>query len=80
MYIPVITENIMISCDADSALWNYNPTGVSPQINSQPNPVMIDLFTLQYAITYFCTNTNIYNNKVIVKSVTLKSYSELCSD
>ena len=79
MYIPVITENIMISCDADSALWNYNPTGLSPQSNV-PNPVTIDLFTLQYATDYFCTNMDISNYRVIVKSVTLKAYGELGSD
>ena len=79
MYILVITENVMISCDADSALSNYDPTGLSLQSNI-PNPVTIDLFTLQYAITYFCTNTDIYNYRVIVKSVTLKAYGELCSD
>ena len=79
MYIPVMTENVMISCDADSALWSYHPTGLSPQSNV-PNPVMIDLFTLQYAITYFCTNTDMYNYRVIVKMVTLKAYGELCSN
>ena len=73
-----MTENVSISCDADSALWNYH-TGVSLQSNI-PSPVTIDLFTLQYAITYFCTNTDFYNHRVIVKSVTLKAYGELCSD
>ena len=79
LYIPVMTENVSISCDADMALWNYIPTGVSLQSNV-PNPETIDVFTLQYATTYFCTNTDIYNYRVIVKSVTLKSYGELGSD
>eukprot|EP00800_Vazella_pourtalesii_P003166 TRINITY_DN131_c0_g1_i4.p1 TRINITY_DN131_c0_g1~~TRINITY_DN131_c0_g1_i4.p1 ORF type:complete len:543 (-),score=119.79 TRINITY_DN131_c0_g1_i4:298-1926(-) len=73
VYIPVMTENVMISCDADSALWNYSPTGLSPQ-SDVPNPLTIDLFTLQYATTYFCTNTDIYNDRIIVKMVTLKAY------
>ena len=36
--MPVMTENVLVSCDADNALWNYNPTGVSPQ-SDVPNPV-----------------------------------------
>ena len=74
-----MTENVLVSCDADNALWNYNPTGVSPQ-SDVPNPVTIDLFTIQYAIGYSCTNEDINNNRVIVKSVTLKAYGELCSN
>ena len=76
VYIPVMTENVMISCDADMALWDYNPTGISQQTNI-PNPLMIDLFTLQYAAYYYCTDVNINNKKVVVKSVRLRAYGEL---
>ena len=79
MYVPVMTENVSINCDAEVAEWNYDPTGVSLQTNI-PSPVTIDLLTTQYAITYFCTNTDIYNYRIIAKSVTLKAYGELCSD
>ena len=72
-----MTENILISCDGDNALWNYRPTGIPEQ--RKPNPVTIDLFTLQYATGYSCTDEDINNDRVIVKSVTLKAYGELCS-
>ena len=74
-----MTENVMISCDANSALWNYHPTGVSPQSNV-PNPATIDLVTLQYVITYFCTNTDINQYRAIVKYISLKAYGELGSN
>ena len=74
-----MTENVVISCDADMALWNYNPSGISQQTDV-PNPVMIDLFTIQYATDYSCTNMGINNRRVIVNTVTLKAYGELCSD
>ena len=79
VYIPVMTENVIISYDADMALWNYNPTDISQQTNI-PNPLMIDLFTLQYAITYFCTDVNINNKKVVVMRVRLYAYGGLYSD
>ena len=74
-----MTENVMISCDADMALWSYNPTGISQQTNI-PNPLMIDLFTLQYGINYFCTDVDINNRRVIVNRVRLRAYGELYSD
>ena len=79
VYIPVMTENVMISCDADMALWSYNPTGISQQTNI-PNPLMIDLFTIQYDTVYFCTDVNINNERVTVKAVRLRAYGELYSD
>ena len=79
VYIPVMTENVIISCDADMALWNYNPAGISQQTNI-PNPLIIDLFTLQYATVYFCTDVNINNRRVIVNAITLRAYGELYSD
>ena len=66
----------MISCNADMALWIYNPAGISYKINI-PNPLMIDLFTLQYATDYYCTNVDTKNRRVIVKRVTLRAYGEL---
>ena len=69
----------MISCDADMALWSYSPTGISQQTNI-PNPLMIDLFTIQYATAYFCTDVDINNRRVIVKTVRLRAYGELYSD
>ena len=69
----------MISCDADMALWSYNPTGISQQTNI-PNPLMIDLFTIQYAIAYFCTDLNINNRRVIVNTIKLEAYGELYSN
>ena len=74
-----MTENVVISCDANLVLWNYNPTGVAQRTNVA-NPVMIDLFTIQYATDYSCTNMDINNWRVIVSSVTLRAYGELCSD
>ena len=79
MYVPVMTENVMISCDADSALWNYFPIAV-PVLTNESNPVTIDLFTLQYATGYSCTDENINNNRKIVKYISLMAYGELCSD
>ena len=69
----------MISCDADMALWSYTPTNISQQTNI-PNPLMIDLFTLQYATVYSCTDVNINNRRDIVNGVTLRIYGELYSD
>ena len=66
----------MISCDADLALWNYNPTGISQQTNI-PNPRIINVFTIQYATDYSCTDVNINNKRVIVKNVELRAYGEL---
>ena len=74
-----MTENVVISCDADTALWYYNPDGLTLQANIA-NPVMIDLFTIQYATAYICTNVDINNWRVTVSSVTLRAYGELCSD
>ena len=74
-----MTGNVVISCDADMAKWNYNPSYISQQTDV-PNPVMIDLFTIQYAAGYSCTNVGINNRRVIVNTVTLKAYGELCSD
>ena len=79
VYIPVMTENVIISCDADMALWTYNPTDISQQTDI-PNPLMIDLFTLQYGIDYFCTDVNINNKRVLVNIVILYAYGELYSD
>ena len=74
-----MTENIIISCDADMAKWIYRPTGLTEQTDV-PNPVLIDLFTIQYATGYSCTNVDVNNKRVIVNTVTLKAYGELCSD
>ena len=79
VYIPVMTENVMISCDADMALWTYSPTDISQQ-TSIPNPLMIDLFTIQNATDYYCTDVNINNERIIVNRVTLRAYGELYSD
>ena len=73
-----MTENVVISCDADTALWSYNPTGVAQQTNVA-NPVMIDIFTIQYATAYSCTSVGI-NGRVTVSSVALRAYGELRSD
>ena len=79
VYIPVMTENVMISCDVDIALWNYNPTDISQQ-TSIPNPLMIDLFTIQYAVVYYCTDVDINNMRLNVKTITLRAYGELYND
>ena len=68
----------MISCDADMALWTYYPTGISQQTDI-PNPLMIDLYTIQYAIVYFCIGM-INNERVTVNAITLRAYGELYSD
>ena len=78
VYIPVMTENVMISCDADMALWSYDPT-IQLQTNIT-NPLTIDLFTIQFVTYYFCTDVDINDRRVAVKSVTLRAYGELYSD
>ena len=79
VYIPVMTENVMISCDADMALWTYSLAGISQQTNI-PNPLMLDLFIIQYDTDYFCTDVDINNERALVNIVRLRAYGELYSD
>ena len=66
-----MTESVAISCDAEGGEWYYygqtgtTHTGVS-------NPLTIDLFTIEYAIHFYCrkrwSSTSVFRT---VHSVTL---------
>ena len=52
-----MTENVVISCDAEGGEWDYiGQTGTT--LNGVANPVTIDLFTIEYAGNFYCKSAS----------------------
>ena len=62
--IPVMTENVILNCDAESAEWAYSQT-------LRQNPLTLDLYTKMYAKIFYCTNMDTTTSRRVVHSVTL---------
>ena len=63
--IPVMTENVVLYCDAESAEWMYSNTSV------EQNPLTLDLYTKMYSKIFYCTNMDTTTSRRVVHSVTL---------
>ena len=63
--IPVMTENVTLNCDAQSAEWIYSQTPIGQ------NPLTLDLYTRMYPKKFHCTNKDTTTTRRIVHSVTL---------
>ena len=48
-----MTENVAISCDAEGGEWAYTPK-YTTRLTGVSNPLTLDLFTIEYAITFEC--------------------------
>ena len=73
--IPVMTENVILNCDAESAEWTYSETSIGQ------NSLTIDLYTKKHAKIFYCTNMNTTALRRIVHSVTLAAigkYQMVC--
>ena len=63
--IPVMTENVVLYCDAESADWTYSQTPIGQ------NPLTLDLYTKMYVRVFYCTNMDDTTSRRVVHSVTL---------
>ena len=63
--IPVMTENVILNCDAQSAEWIYSQTLFGQ------NPLTLDLYTKMYAKIFYCANMDTTTSIHKVHSVTL---------
>ena len=63
--IPVMTENVILNCDAQSAEWIYSQTPIGQ------NPLTLGLYTKMYAKIFYCANMDTTTSRRIVHSVTL---------
>ena len=63
--IPVMTENVILNCDAESAEWTYSENLIGQ------NLLTIDLYTKKDAKKFYCTNIDITTSRRVVHSVTL---------
>ena len=73
--IPVMTENVVISCDAEGGEWYYY--GQTGTIHTRvSNPVNIDLFTKEYALTFECRKRESTSGFRTVHSVTVVAVGE----
>ena len=63
--IPLMTENVILNCDAESAEWTYSDTSVGQ------NPLTLDLYTKMYSKIFNCTNMDTTTSRRVVHSVTL---------
>ena len=63
--IPVMTENVILYCDAESAEWTYSDA------SDRQNLLTLDLYTKMYAKIFNCTNMNTTTSRRVVHSVTL---------
>ena len=63
--IPVMTENVVLYCDAESADWTYSQTPIGH------NPLTLDLYTKMYTKNFYCTNMDDTTSRRIVHSVRL---------
>ena len=66
--IPVMTENVTLYCDAESADWTYSKESKTP---IGQNPLTLDLYTKMYVKVFYCTNMDDTTSRRIVHSVTL---------
>ena len=65
--IPVMTENVILNCDAESAEWTYSQTPIGQ------NPLTLDLYTKMYAKIFYCTSMDTTTSRRIVHNVTLSA-------
>ena len=63
--IPVMTENVVLYCDAESAEWTYSDA------SDEQNPLTLDLYTRMYSEIFNCTNMDTTTSRRVVHSVTL---------
>ena len=63
--IPIMTENVILNCDAESAEWTY------PQTPIGQNPLTLDLYTRIYPKKFHCTNKDTTTSRRTVHSVRL---------
>ena len=63
--IPVMTENVVLYCDAESADWTYSDTPIGQ------NPLTLDLYTRMYEKVFYCTNMDGTTSRRVVHSVRL---------
>ena len=63
--IPVMTENVTLNCDAESAEWTHSKTPIGQ------NPLTLDLYTKMYAKIFYCTSMDTTTSRRIIHSVTL---------
>ena len=68
--LPVMTEGVVISCDAEGGEWNYSGQ------STLANPISIDLFTLEYSVTFACTKRDPSGARRTVHRVTLQAVGE----
>ena len=61
--IPVMTENVILNCDAESAEWTYSQTSIGQ------NSLTLDLYTKVYAKTFYCTSMDNATTRRIVHNV-----------
>ena len=70
--IPVMTDNVAISCDAEEGKWSYYIGQTGTAHTGASNPVNIDLFTKEYALTFDCKKReSSYSGLRTVHSVTV---------
>ena len=69
--IPVMTQNVVLSCGVEAAKWSYSTIQGSNELES--SPLTIDLFTIENDTDYTCRDME----GRIVRSVTLFAIGKL---
>ena len=74
--IPVMTESVAISCDAEGGKWTYaQPTRA--RLTGVANPITIDLFTLEYVLRFECTKRDSTGSNRNIHNVDIHAVGEL---
>ena len=74
--LPVMTEGVVISCDAEGGEWSYQKSSTGMGLSGQVNPINIALFTLEYSVTFECTKIDPSGARRTVHRVTLQAVGE----
>ena len=74
--LPVMTEGVVISCDAEGGEWSYQKSSTGMGLSGQVNPINIALFTLEYSVTFDCTKIDPSGARRTVHRVTLQAVGE----
>ena len=78
--LPVMTEGVVISCDAEGGEWSYQQSSTGIRLSGQVNPINIALFTLEYSVTvsvtFECTKRDASGSRRTVHRVILQAVGE----
>ena len=74
--IPIMTESVVISCDAEGGKWTYRQS-TGARLTGVANPITIDLFTLEYVLRFECTKRDSLGSNRNIHKVDILAVGEL---